>query len=197
MTLHAATQESSVPTLSPRIGKLTKPVVLIGLMGSGKSSIGKRLAKALRVPFVDSDNEIAEAAACSITDIFEIYGEPVFRDLEKRVLLRLLTEEKPAVIATGGGAFMQPEIRELVRQNAVSLWLHADLDVLYERVSRKRTRPLLEKGDKREILKNLIAEREPFYSQADVTVSSDMGAHENVVNKAIGALAPFFPAKEE
>lgn len=196
MTLHAATQESFVPTQSPRIGKLTRPVVLIGLMGSGKSSIGKRLAKALKASFTDSDAEITKAAACSITDIFEIYGEPTFRDLEKRVLTRLLTEEKPGIIATGGGAFMQPEIRELIQQNAVSLWLHADLEVLYERVSRKNTRPLLEKGDKREILKALIAEREPFYSQAHVTVSSDMGAHENVVNKAITALAPFFPPEE-
>lgn len=192
MTLKATIE---TPKNAPHMpGPLTKPVVLVGLMGAGKSSIGKRLAKALGVPFTDSDNAITDAAACSITDIFEIYGEPAFRDLEQRVLLRLLTEEKPAVIATGGGAFMQPAIREMVQANAISIWLHADLEVLYERVSRKKTRPLLEKGDKREILKNLIAEREPVYALADITVSSDGGAHENVVNKALEALAAHFPA---
>lgn len=186
-----AASESEIPQLHP-----DKPIVLVGLMGAGKSSIGKRLAKAVNMPFIDSDNEIAEAAACSISNIFEIYGETMFRDLEQRVLLRLLTEEKPAVIATGGGAFIQPAIREMVKENAVSVWLHAELDVLYERVSRKRTRPLLEKGDKREILKNLMIERDPFYALADVTVSSDMGAHENVVNKALQALQPFFPVEK-
>lgn len=197
MTLKATIPESAMivaPEHPP--SKPNKPIVLIGLMGAGKSSIGKRLAQTLDVPFVDSDDEIVKAAACSISDIFEIYGEPMFRDLEKRVLLRLLTEEEPAVIATGGGAFMQPEIREMIKENAVSMWLHAELDVLYERVSRKRTRPLLEKGDKREILKSLLEERRPFYSQADVTVSSDMGAHENVVNKALHALKPLFPPKD-
>lgn len=196
MTLKATIPDS--PNGDDRMpGTPTKSIVLVGLMGAGKSSIGRRLAKALKVPFVDSDVEITEAAACSITDIFEIYGEPTFRDLEKRVLLRLLTEEKPAVIATGGGAFMQPEIREMVKENAISLWLHADLDVLYERVSRKRNRPLLEKGDKREILKALIAEREPVYGLADITVSSDMGAHENVVHKALLALTDYFPPEQD
>jgi shikimate kinase len=197
MTVKATIPEDAPsPVANIAVGKPTKPIVLVGLMGAGKSSIGKRLAKALKVPFVDSDSEISEAAACSITDIFEIYGEPKFRDLEKRVMLRLLTEEAPSVIATGGGAFIQPEIREMVKEGGISIWLHADLDVLYERVSRKRTRPLLEKGNKREILQNLLIEREPFYSQADITVSSDMGAHENVVNKALRALADYFPAEE-
>lgn len=181
-------------TLSP-LPVTAKPIVLVGLMGAGKSSVGKRLAKALHMDFIDSDEEITRAAACSITDIFEIYGETMFRDLEMRVLSRLLLEEKPAVIATGGGAFIQPAVRELVKENAVSIWLHADLDVLYERVSRKRTRPLLEKGDKREILKALLEERAPFYSQADITVNSDAGAHENVVKRAIEALEAYLPQK--
>lgn len=181
-------------TLSP-LPITAKPIVLVGLMGAGKSSVGKRLAKALHMDFIDSDEEITRAAACSITDIFDIYGEPMFRDLEMRVLSRLLLEEKPAVIATGGGAFIQPAVRELVKENAVSIWLHADLDVLYERVSRKRTRPLLEKGDKRAILKSLLEERAPFYSQADITVNSDAGAHENVVKRAIEALEAYLPKK--
>jgi shikimate kinase len=181
-------------TLSP-LPITAKPIVLVGLMGAGKSSVGKRLAKALHMDFIDSDEEITRAAACSITDIFEIYGETMFRDLEMRVLSRLLLEEKPAVIATGGGAFIQPAVRELVKENAVSIWLHADLDVLYERVSRKRTRPLLEKGDKREILKSLLEERAPFYSQADITVNSDAGAHENVVKRAVEALEAYLPKK--
>lgn len=187
----SAMTHNSLPAFAP-----DRSIVLVGLMGAGKSSIGKRLAKALNMPFIDSDDEISKAAACSIPDIFEIYGEPMFRDLEKRVLLRLLTEEKPAVIATGGGAFIQPSVRDIIKENAVSIWLIAELDVLYERVSRKRTRPLLEKGDKREILKSLMEERNPYYAQADITVSSDGGAHENVVNKAVAALRPYFTAKE-
>lgn len=187
-----ANAEAIMPHLISADFSVDKPIVLVGLMGAGKSSIGKRLAKALDMPFLDSDDEIAKAAACSISDIFEIYGEPMFRDLEKRVLLRLLTEEKPAVIATGGGAFMQPAVRDIIKQNSVSLWLSAELDVLYERVSRKRTRPLLEKGDKREILKKLMEERNPYYAEADIEVSSDGGAHENVVNRAVDALRPYF-----
>lgn len=173
--------------------KLDRPIVLVGLMGAGKSSIGKRLAKELNVPFMDSDNVIAEAAACSISDIFEIYGETIFRDLEKRVLVRLLTEEPPSVIATGGGAFLNESIRQIIKEKAVSVWLKADLEVLYERVSRKRTRPLLERGDKREILSRLMVEREPFYSQADITIYSDDGAHESVVMNAVEKLADLFP----
>lgn len=176
--------------------RLNRCVVLVGLMGAGKSSIGKRLAKSLDVNFVDSDEEIVKAAGCSITDIFEIYGEAMFRDLERRVLQRLLTEEKASIIATGGGAFIQDATRALILEKSVSIWLKADLEVLYERVSRKNNRPLLEKGDKREILAKLMADREPFYSQANLAVSSDMGAHENVVERAIESLHPFFPQEK-
>lgn len=170
-----------------------RSIVLIGLMGAGKSSIGKRLAKALELPFVDSDEEIVQAAGCSITNIFEVYGEAMFRDLERRVLQRLLTEEHPKVIATGGGAFLNEQTRALIKEKAVSVWLHADIEVLYERVSRKNNRPLLEKGDKRQILEQLMKDREPFYRQADITVNSNAGAHENVVVQAIEALRPVFP----
>ncbi len=160
--------------------ELKRPIVLVGLMGAGKSTIGRRLARDIGLDFVDSDEEIAEAAGCSIPDIFEIYGETIFRDLEKRVILRLLSSE-PTVIATGGGAFMNAELRDMIKSNAISVWLRAELEVLLERVSRRNTRPLLEQGDKRAILTRLMNERHPIYSEANLAVDSGEGAHETVV----------------
>lgn len=166
---------------------LTKPIVLVGLMGAGKSTVGKRLASVLNVEFVDSDNEIADAAACSISDIFETYGEAIFRDLEKRVLMRLLGST-PCVIATGGGAFMNQEIRDEIKTRTTSVWLKADLDVLVERVSRRDTRPLLRTGDKDEILSRLMEERYPIYQQADICINSNAGSHDAVVGEIIHKL---------
>ena len=166
---------------------LDKPIVLVGLMGAGKSTVGKRLANALGVDFVDSDNEIAEAAGCSISEIFETYGETMFRDLEKRVLTRLLSSP-PCVIATGGGAFINEDIRTEIKSRTLSIWLRADLDVLVERVSRRDTRPLLKTGDKREILQRLMDERYPIYAQADITIDSSHEQHEIVVDRIIEAL---------
>ncbi len=167
--------------------QLTKPVVLVGLMGAGKTTIGRRLAHALGLEFVDSDHEIVEAAGCSIADIFAIYGEEIFRDVEKRVLLRLITGA-PQVIATGGGAFMNPEIRTAILENSWSVWLKADLPVLVERVSRRDTRPLLKTGDKSEILGKLMDERYPTYAQANIVIDSNDGAHEAVVQRVLAAL---------
>lgn len=164
-----------------------KPVVLVGLMGAGKTTIGRRLSHALDVEFVDSDHEIVEAAGCSIADIFAIYGEGIFRDVEQRVLLRLLGNP-PCVIATGGGAFMNPAIREAILEKAWSVWLKADLPVLLERVSRRDTRPLLQTGDKEEILSTLMDERYPTYAKADIVIDSNQGAHETVVTHIIEAL---------
>jgi len=166
---------------------ISKPVVLVGLMGAGKSTIGRRLASALSVPFVDSDAEIIEAAGCSISDIFEGYGEHIFRDLEQRVILRLMTG-LPCVVATGGGAYIQPAIREAIAQKAISVWLKADLPVLLERVSRRDNRPLLKTGDKSEILQKLIDERYHIYAQSDITIDSNMGPHESVVEDIVCAL---------
>ncbi|MEQ1789362.1 MAG: shikimate kinase [Rickettsiales bacterium] len=163
------------------------PIVLVGLMGAGKSTIGRRLASALGVSFIDSDTEIVEAAGCSISDIFEGYGESIFRDLEQRVILRLMGGE-PSIIATGGGAFIQPAIREAVQENGISVWLKADLPVLLERVSRRDNRPLLRTGDKGEILQKLIDERYPIYEQSDITIDSNFGPHESVVEDIIEAL---------
>ena len=167
--------------------KLHKPVVLVGLMGAGKSTIGRRLASALSLPFIDSDHEIVEAAGCSIADIFEAYGEAIFRDLEQRVLLRLVSGT-PCVIATGGGAFINPVIRDTIKDKAISVWLRADLEVLLERVSRRDTRPLLKTGDKGTILTRLMDERYPVYAEADIVIDSNAGLHETVVESIVGAL---------
>lgn len=166
---------------------LTRPLVLVGLMGAGKTTIGRRLARAIGLEFMDSDEAIVEAAGCSIPDIFNLYGEEKFRDLEMRVLLRLVTSP-PAVIATGGGAFMNPKIRDAIAEHATSLWLKADLDVLEDRVSRRNTRPLLEQGDKRAILERLMGERYPVYALADVMVDSGVGTHESIVQAIVEAL---------
>ena len=187
-------KESALFAMSPSskaheaAATLRKPVVLVGLMGAGKSTIGRRLGQALGLPFVDSDTEIAEAAGCSISDIFEGYGEAIFRDLEQRVLLRLMSGE-PCVVATGGGAFINPEIRAAVKDKAVSVWLKADLDVLLERVSRRDTRPLLRTGDKGEIMARLMTERYPIYAEADICIDSNAGLHETVVEQILSSLA--------
>jgi shikimate kinase len=174
------------PATRPHALKTT--VVLVGLMGAGKSTVGRRLAKSLGVEFRDSDDEIAAAAGCSIPDIFRTYGEAMFRDLEQRVIERLLREERPLVVATGGGAWMNPVVRQSVHGHAVSIWLRADLEVLLERVSRRNTRPLLAQGDKRDILCRLMNERYPFYEQADIVIDSNRDHHENVVTSVIEAL---------
>lgn len=174
-----------------RTGKAPRTVTLVGLMGAGKSTVGRRLAKLLGAPFYDADQEITEAAGCSVADIFEIYGETIFRDLEKRVMLRLL-DIPGAVIAAGGGAFLNQTIREKVRSQSVSVWLQADLDVLLERVSMRNVRPLLERGDKRAILQRLMDERYPIYSDSDLIVDSNIASHEAVVDRVIGALEAYW-----
>lgn len=165
----------------------TRPLVLIGLMGAGKSTIGRRLAKQIGWRFVDSDEEIEAAAGCRVADIFAIHGEAIFRDLEKRVITRLLSEE-PMVLATGGGAWMQEPVRAAIQERATSVWLRAELDVLTERVSKRDHRPLLETGDKRTILERLMNERYPVYEKADVIIDSGHGPHERVVDRVIATL---------
>ena len=163
-------------------------IVLVGLMGAGKSTIGRKLAHKLHVDFKDSDDEIAEAAGCSVSDLFAIHGEAIFRDLEQRVIVRLLQDGTPKVMATGGGAWMNPVVREMIGKHATSIWLRAELDILVERVGRKNTRPLLEKGDKKAILQKLMDERYPIYQEADLVIESDNGAHDSVVDAIIRRL---------
>ena len=169
-------------------------IVLVGLMGAGKSAIGRRLASRLGMPFVDADEEIERAAGCSISDIFEIHGEAAFRDGERRVIARLLNRT-PHVLATGGGAFMDPETRAAIRACGISVWLRADLDLLVSRVSRRNNRPLLAGGDPRVILRRLMDERHPVYAEADVVVESMDGPHEQTVEAMLGALGAHVDAQ--
>jgi shikimate kinase len=164
-----------------------RSIVLVGLMGSGKSAIGRRLAARIGMEFVDADSEIEEAAGLSINDIFEVHGEQAFRDGERRVIARLLSKP-PHVLATGGGAFIDPETRKRVKECAFSIWLRADLDVLLRRVSRRDNRPLLKVENKEEVLRQLIEERYPIYEEADIIVQSQDGPHEETVNDVIAAL---------
>ncbi|MCQ8184950.1 shikimate kinase [Parvularcula maris] len=170
--------------------KLTRPLVLVGLMGAGKTTTGRRLAKRLGVPFKDGDEEIEEAAQMRVADLFEIYGEEEFRDGERKVMQRLLNE-RPMVLATGGGAFMNEETRKLVKEVSTSIWLKADLATHVRRTSRRDTRPILRKGNPEEILRKLMKERDPIYAQADITVDSDDGPHRDTVQAIIKALIDF------
>lgn len=167
--------------------KPDKTIVLVGMMGSGKTAVGRRLAAQLRLPFRDADAEIEAAAGCSVSDIFARYGEKEFRSAERKIVTRLL-DEPPHVLATGGGAFIDDGVRALIKAKAISVWLNADIELLAQRVARKTTRPLLKDGDPREVLEKLMRERAPIYAKADVTVESGAGAHDAVVKKIVAAL---------
>jgi len=162
-------------------------VVLIGMMGAGKSTIGRRVAARLRLPFLDADTEIEAAAGMSIPDIFEAHGEPHFRDGEARVIARLL-ENGPGVLATGGGSFMREETRRRIGEKAVSIWLKADPDVIMRRVKRRADRPLLHTADPAATVTRLLGEREPVYERADITIASREVPHDKIVDECIDAL---------
>ena len=174
--------------MSPDPALRERTIALVGLMGVGKSTIGRRLAQALELPFRDADQEIEQAAGCSIAEIFAARGEEEFRAGERRVIARLL-HEGPHVLSTGGGAFMSPKTRALIKEKAVSVWLKADLDVLVRRVSRKDTRPLLVGKDPREVLQRLMAERYPVYAEAEIVIETDdapAGAAVEAIIEALG-----------
>jgi shikimate kinase len=168
---------------------IDRPIVLVGLMGVGKSTVGKRLAARLELPFVDADHEIEVAAGLTVAEIFERFGEAHFRDGERRVIARLI-EDTPKVIAAGGGAFMQPDTRKLILDRAITIWLDADIDVLAERVRRRSgTRPLLKGRDERQVLGDLAAVRNPVYALAPIHIRSDAMSHENTVEAILKALS--------
>lgn len=162
-------------------------IVLVGMMGSGKSTVGRRLAARLRLPFVDADQEIEAAAGMSITEMFAIHGEPYFRDGEAKVIARLL-EAGPRVLATGGGAMLREETRGRIQDKAVSVWLKAEGEVILRRVKRRAERPLLQTADPAATIAHLIAQREPVYELADIAVHSRDVPHEKIVDECIGAL---------
>jgi shikimate kinase len=164
-----------------------QPIVLVGLMGVGKSTVGRRLATRLKLPFVDADHEIETAAAMTITEIFEKYGEGYFRDGERRVIARLM-DGTPKVIATGGGAFINERTRELMLRDALVIWLDADTAVLADRVRRRDTRPLLRNRDAREVLDELAAKRNPIYAQAHLRIPSQKAPHDATVQAILQAI---------
>jgi shikimate kinase len=166
---------------------LPRTVAIVGLMGAGKSAIGKRLATRLGLPFVDADNEIERAAGCTIAEMFEKYGEAEFRQGERRVISRLL-DEPPHVLSTGGGAYMDAETRRLMKAKALTVWLRAELAVLYDRVRKRSHRPLLKQGDPREILERLMAQRYPVYAEADIVVESTAQPADRTTEEVIEAL---------
>lgn len=168
-----------------------RPVVLVGLMGAGKTSVGRRLARALGRKFLDADHEIETAAGRSVADIFKDFGEESFREGERRVIARILQDERNIVLATGGGAFTDDTIRALILDKAVSVWLNADVDILVERTKKRNTRPLLKTGDPKTILTKLLEDRTPFYSRADLHIQSGRGPATSVVKRVFDALKAF------
>jgi shikimate kinase len=181
----ASTGASQEAEISAALG--TRSVVLVGMMGVGKSTIGRRLSVRLGLPFVDADVEIEAAAGMSIPDIFETHGEPHFRDGEARVIARLI-DNGPGVLATGGGAFMREETRNRIHAKAVSIWLKADAETIMRRVKRRVDRPLLQTADPAATVGRLIAEREPIYRQANLTIWSREVPHDKIVDECIDAL---------
>ena len=183
------TAKSSYTANAARIGQSisNRTVALVGLMGAGKSTVGRRLAYALGRQFYDSDDEIEKAAGLSISDIFALHGEAEFRRGEQRVLERLLSEP-PHVLATGGGAYLNPDTRTLLREHAITIWLNADLETLWRRVSKRGHRPLLKADNPKGVLSRLLDERAPIYEKADIVVTSREGPHRATVNSILKAL---------
>ncbi len=174
---------------------LPRSLVLVGLMGAGKSAIGRRLAARVGLPFADADREIERAAGLTIEDIFETYGEAAFRDVERRVIARLLREDLQ-VVSTGGGAFMDLDTRQIIAERGISLWLRADLDLLVARTGRRDNRPLLKQGNRRDILARLIDQRYPVYARADITIDSQDGPLEGTVEIALSAVTEFLEQEQ-
>lgn len=176
-----------MPASDP-LSRLDRSIVLVGLMGAGKTTIGRRLARRLDLPFFDADEEIEAAAGRTVSEIFSDFGEAAFRDGERKVIARLLSEGPRKVLALGGGAFMSEETRALVKGQALSIWLRAELETLMDRVSRRNTRPLLKTEDPRAVMADLMARRAPVYGEADLIVDVDGATHETTAARLLDAL---------
>lgn len=192
--MSVTTPAAPSPDLPAALAAIPRTVVMVGLMGAGKSAIGRRVAQRLGLPFVDADAEIERAAGQTIEEIFTAHGEGYFRDGERRVIARLLGDPVH-VLSTGGGAFMDPDTRRLIAERGISVWLRADLEVLLRRTARRGNRPLLKGRDPAEVLAKLIELRYPVYAQADVTVESTDGPPEVMVQRVIDALAQYLAGK--
>ena len=178
----------------PRLAeRLDRPIVLVGLMGAGKSTVGRRLAKRLGLPFVDSDDAIEDAAGFSAAEVFERYGEADFRDGERRLVARLMDGDV-RVIATCGGAYVDPRTRQLLNERSITIWLDAPVDILADRTGRRDTRPLLRNGDRKGTLERLAEQRGPAYAEAHIRVLSGQGAHKDVVDSIVRALEDYVAA---
>ena len=189
-----ALRQARAEQLAERLGG--RPLVLVGMMGAGKTTVGRRLAARLGRQFLDSDEEIEKAAQMSVTEIFEQRGEPEFRAGETRVIARVLKTDN-VVLATGGGAFVNPETRALVKGEAISVWLKAEIDILFERVSRRSNRPLLKTANPRATLQQLIDDRYPIYAEADITVISRDVPQDTVANDVIAAVLAHLKQKDD
>ena len=173
-----------------------RSIILVGMMGSGKSSIGRRLAVALDLPFVDADAEIEAAAGMTIEDIFAVHGEPYFREGEERVIRRIL-QGSPQVVSTGGGAVVSAQTREAIAESGISIWLDAPVDLLLQRVLRRDNRPLLKTADPKAVLERLLSERRPYYAEAHLKIESRDAPHEVVVDEILELLSSHLAAQEE
>lgn len=183
MTEHAFPDIAA--SIRERLGQ--RVIVFVGLMGAGKTAIGRKVAAALDLPFIDSDHEIETVSCMTVPELFEKYGEPEFRALEQRVIERLL-QEGPRVVSTGGGAYMNAQTREAIAQRGISIWLKADLDTLMERVSKRQNRPLLKNPDPRGVMQKLMNDRYPVYALADITVQTRDARREVIAGEAMEAL---------
>ncbi len=185
--------DANLEKLKLRLGN--KSIVLIGMMGAGKTSLGRRLAVVLGRKFIDSDIEIEKASALSIADFFKIHGEAEFRKGETRVISRII-KEKNSVIGTGGGAFMNEKTRAKIKEKALSIWINADFEILFERISRRPSRPLMQNKNPRETLKKLIEDRYPTYEKADLSVMSKDVPHDEVINQILNAIFDYYEKAE-
>jgi shikimate kinase len=185
MATSAITASGRAAELGERLGR--RAIVFVGLMGAGKTAIGRRVASSVGLPFADSDREIEKASRMTVADLFDAYGEAEFRSLEQRVIARLL-QEAPCVVSTGGGAFMNADTRAAIGKAGISVWLKADIDTLMARVMKKQTRPLLKTGNPREIMENLMKARYPVYAMADVTVNTRDDRREVIADEVVAAI---------